>query len=177
MPTESLGGIPDILMGKVKHGPLNGQPNQKGTAQNNHDRAWLLPACCFLILLIIVAFDIVCHRQCNVANGQPICKVWALSNYPGSFSWWPLLHDQNPAYIVENTRTGRIAVDIFTDATWGLDFFSHAVWGSWTYAVVFSIEDSSGQRIRFIRGLKIQAKQWVAQFDGWSKLWGLNCGV
>ena len=75
MPTESLGGIPDILTGQVKHGPLNGPPNQKGTAQNNHDRVRLLPARCFLVLLIIVAFDVVFHGQCNAANGQPICKV------------------------------------------------------------------------------------------------------
>ena len=75
MPIESLGGMPDILTGPVKHGPLNGPPNQKGTAQNNHDRVRLPPARCFLVLLIIVAFDVVFRRQCNAANGQPVCQV------------------------------------------------------------------------------------------------------
>lgn len=61
-------------MGQVKHDPLNGPPKQKGTTQNNHDRVRLLPARCFIVLLIPMAFDIACHGQYDVANSQPVAK-------------------------------------------------------------------------------------------------------
>ena len=145
MPSESLGGIPDISIG---HKPERHSPEQWRQSSTPSDT--LLS---------------------RAANNQLILKYQPCPTLQVSFHepWWtsrPLLHDQNPGCIGEKTRTDRITVNILTDATCGLDFFCHAVWGSQTYVVAFQSWRLFGVTVAFynIRGLKLKPKCWAGAF-------------